>query len=44
MKTLDEVKAQIEPILKQQKAQQIAQGEAEELLFGIIAGKLISFA
>ncbi|MGA7907025.1 MAG: peptidylprolyl isomerase, partial [Candidatus Sulfotelmatobacter sp.] len=31
MKTLDEVKSQIEPILKQQKAQQIAQGEAEEL-------------
>jgi len=31
MKTLDEVKAQIEPILKQQKAQQAAQGQAEEL-------------
>lgn len=31
MKTLDEVKAQIEPILKQQKAQQIAQKEADDL-------------
>jgi peptidyl-prolyl cis-trans isomerase D len=32
MKTLDEVKAEIEPILKQQKAQQIAQTQAEDLL------------
>jgi peptidyl-prolyl cis-trans isomerase D len=32
MKTLDEVKAEIEPIIKQQKAQQIAQKEAEDLL------------
>ena len=32
MKTLDEVKDQIEPILKQQKAQQIAQKQAEDLL------------
>jgi peptidyl-prolyl cis-trans isomerase D len=32
MKTLDEVKAEIEPILKQQKAQQVAQKEAEDLL------------
>ncbi len=31
MKSLDEVKAQIEPILKQQKAQQVTQGQAEEL-------------
>ena len=31
MKRLDEVKAQIEAILKQQKAQQIAQRQAEEL-------------
>ena len=31
-KTLDEVKAEIEPILKQQKAQQIAQKQAEALL------------
>jgi peptidyl-prolyl cis-trans isomerase D len=31
MKTLDEVKDQIEPILKQQKAQQIAQKQAEDL-------------
>jgi len=31
-KTLDEVKAEIEPILKHQKGQQIAQKEAEELL------------
>jgi peptidyl-prolyl cis-trans isomerase D len=31
MKTLDEVKAQIEPVLKQQKAQQVAQRQAEEL-------------
>jgi len=31
-KTLDEVKAEIEPILKHQKGQQIAQNEAEELL------------
>jgi peptidyl-prolyl cis-trans isomerase D len=30
-KTLDEVKDQIEPILKQQKAQQIAQKEADDL-------------
>ncbi len=32
MKTLEEVKDQIEPILKQQKAQQIAQKQAEDLL------------
>jgi peptidyl-prolyl cis-trans isomerase D len=32
MKTLDEVKAQIEPIVKQQKAQQAAQKVAEDLL------------
>jgi peptidyl-prolyl cis-trans isomerase D len=32
MKTLDEVKTEIEPILKQQKAQQLAQKEAEDLL------------
>jgi peptidyl-prolyl cis-trans isomerase D len=32
MKTLDEVKDEIEPILKQQKAQQIAQKDAEALL------------
>lgn len=32
MKTLDEVKGDIEPILKQQKAQQIAQKEADDLL------------
>jgi peptidyl-prolyl cis-trans isomerase D len=32
MKTLDEVKDQIEPILKQQKAQQAAQKQAEGLL------------
>ena len=32
MKTLDEVKDQIEPILKQQKAQQIAQKTADDLL------------
>ncbi|MGA7220612.1 MAG: peptidyl-prolyl cis-trans isomerase [Candidatus Sulfotelmatobacter sp.] len=31
MKTLDEVKAEIEPILKQQKAQQIAEKQAEDL-------------
>jgi peptidyl-prolyl cis-trans isomerase D len=31
MKTLEEVKAQIEPILKQQKAQQITQKEADDL-------------
>ncbi|HUO25580.1 MAG TPA: peptidyl-prolyl cis-trans isomerase [Candidatus Aquilonibacter sp.] len=31
MKTLDEVKAQIEPILKQQKAQQLAEQDAEKL-------------
>ncbi len=31
-KTLDEVKAQIEPILKHQKGQQIAQKQAEDLL------------
>ncbi|MFZ1009896.1 MAG: peptidyl-prolyl cis-trans isomerase [Candidatus Sulfotelmatobacter sp.] len=32
MKTLDEVKAQIEPIVKQQKSQQAAQKVAEDLL------------
>jgi peptidyl-prolyl cis-trans isomerase D len=32
MKTLDEVKDQIEPIIKQQKAQQVAQKQAEDLL------------
>ena len=32
MKTLDEVKGEIEPILKQQKTQEIAQKQAEELL------------
>jgi len=32
MKTLDEVKAEIEPILKHQKGQQVAQKQAEELL------------
>jgi peptidyl-prolyl cis-trans isomerase D len=32
MKTLDEVKGEIEPILKQQKAQQVAQKQAEDLL------------
>ncbi len=32
MKTLDEVKDQIEPVLKQQKAQQLAQQQAEDLL------------
>jgi peptidyl-prolyl cis-trans isomerase D len=32
MKTLEEVKSEIEPILKQQKTQQIAQKQAEELL------------
>ena len=32
MKTLDEVKDQIEPILKRQKAQQMAQKQAEDLL------------
>jgi peptidyl-prolyl cis-trans isomerase D len=32
MKTLEEVKDQIEPILKQQKAQEIAQKQAEDLL------------
>ncbi|MGB0011392.1 MAG: peptidylprolyl isomerase [Candidatus Sulfotelmatobacter sp.] len=32
MKTLDEVKDQIEPILKQQKAQEIAQKQADDLL------------
>jgi peptidyl-prolyl cis-trans isomerase D len=32
MKTLDEVKDTIEPILKQQKAQQIAQQQADDLL------------
>ncbi len=31
MKTLDEVKAEIEPILKQQKAQEAAQKQAEDL-------------
>jgi peptidyl-prolyl cis-trans isomerase D len=32
MKTLEEVKDQIEPVLKQQKAQEIAQKQAEDLL------------
>ncbi|MGA7930225.1 MAG: peptidylprolyl isomerase [Candidatus Sulfotelmatobacter sp.] len=32
LKTLDEVKSEIEPILKQQKTQEIAQKQAEELL------------
>jgi peptidyl-prolyl cis-trans isomerase D len=32
MKTLDEVKGEIEPILKQQKSQQMAQKRAEDLL------------
>jgi len=32
MKTLDEAKVEIEPILKQQKTQQIAQKQAEDLL------------
>jgi peptidyl-prolyl cis-trans isomerase D len=32
MKTLEEVKSQIEPIVKQQKAQQAAQKQAEDLL------------
>lgn len=32
MKTLDEVKAEIEPILKQQKTQEVAQKQAEGLL------------
>jgi peptidyl-prolyl cis-trans isomerase D len=32
MKTLDEVKGEIEPILKQQKAQQLAQKQADELV------------
>src|SRR5580692_2948654 len=32
MKTLDEVKAEIEPIVKQQKTQEIAQKQAEDLL------------
>jgi len=32
MKTLDEVKAEIEPILKQQKAQEMVQKQAEDLL------------
>jgi peptidyl-prolyl cis-trans isomerase D len=32
MKTLDEVKDQIEPVLKQQKTQEIAQKQAEDLL------------
>jgi peptidyl-prolyl cis-trans isomerase D len=32
MKTLDEVKGEIEPILRQQKAQQIAQKQAEDLV------------
>jgi peptidyl-prolyl cis-trans isomerase D len=32
MKTLDEVKGEIEPILKQQKAQQVAQKQAEDLM------------
>jgi peptidyl-prolyl cis-trans isomerase D len=32
MKTLDEVKAQIEPIVKQQKTQEVAQKQADDLL------------
>jgi peptidyl-prolyl cis-trans isomerase D len=32
MKTLDEVKGEIEPILKQQKTQQVAQKQAEDLV------------
>ncbi len=32
MKTLDEVKGEIEPVLKQQKTQEIAQKQAEDLL------------
>lgn len=32
MKTLEEVKGQIEPVLKQQKAQQIAQKQADDLV------------
>jgi peptidyl-prolyl cis-trans isomerase D len=32
MKTVDEVKDQVEPVLKQQKAQQIAQKQADDLL------------
>jgi peptidyl-prolyl cis-trans isomerase D len=32
MKTLDEVKAEIEPVLKQQKAQEMVQKQAEDLL------------
>jgi len=32
MKTLDEVKAEIEPVLKQQKTQDLAQKQAEDLL------------
>jgi peptidyl-prolyl cis-trans isomerase D len=32
MKTLDEVKAEIEPVVKQQKTQQMAQKQAEDLL------------
>ena len=32
MKTLDEVKGEIEPILKRQKAQELAQKQAEDLL------------
>ena len=32
MKTLDEVKAEIEPVLKQQKTQEAAQKQADELL------------
>ena len=32
MKTLDEVKAEIEPVLKHQKAQQIVQKQADALL------------
>jgi len=32
MKTLEEVKSQIEPVVKQQKAQQAAQKQAEDLL------------
>ena len=32
MKTLDEVKSEIEPVVKQQKTQQVAQKQAEDLL------------
>ena len=40
MKTLDEVKADIEPILKQQKGQQAAEKQAEALLKQARAGSL----